>query len=117
MGASEGTYQAEHGYQTGVGEFKLEAGARYHPYRLATVLWQRANVNAVDIRLEVLDGDKVYTIDEALAAADKFYTWPNENSPCPLALIPGQRVRLRVTGANVTEVQSAVINWAELGAV
>jgi hypothetical protein len=117
MGASEGTYQPERGYKNGAGDFILEAGARYHPFRLTTVLWQRKNVNAVDIHLEMLDGDKVFTIDEYLTCTDKHYSWPNEDSPCPLALVPSQRVRLRVTGANATEEQSAVVVWAELGAV
>jgi len=117
MGASEGTYQPERGFKSGAGTFELVAGARYHPYRLTTVLWERLKVNAVDIHLELLDGDKVYTIDQYLACTDKYYTWPNEDSPCPLTFVPDQRVRLRVTGAIDGEVQSAVIVWAELGVV
>jgi len=117
MGASEGVYQPERGFKTGDGDFILLAGARYHPFRLTTVLWERQNVDAVDIHLEMLDGDKVYTIDEYLACTDKYYTWPNEDSPCPLTFVPDQRIRLRVTGAEEDEVQSAVITWAELGVV
>jgi len=117
MGASEGTYQKEFGFLAGEGEFVMEAGARYHPFRLATVLWQRKNVNAVDLFLEIVDGDQIFTIDEYLTSTDKHYSWPNEDSPCQLSLVPAQRVRLRVKGATATEIQSAVIVWAELGAV
>lgn len=117
MGASEGTYQPERGFKSGDGTFELVAGGRYHPYRLTTVLWERKNVSAVDVHLEMIDGDKIYTIDEYLACTDKYYTWPNEDSPCPLTFVPAQRIRLRVTGALGTEEQSAVITWAELGVV
>lgn len=117
MGSSEGTYQPERGFQSGEGEFILLAGARYHPYRLTTVLWKRKNVNAVDVHLELIDGDQIYTIDEYLACTDKYYTWPNEDSPCPLTFVPDQRVRLRVKGATASEVQSAVVVWAEMGVV
>ena len=117
MGASEGVYQPERGFKKDAGTFELVAGAKFHPFRLTTVLWERKLVNAVDIHLEMLDGDKVYTIDEYLACADKYYTWPNEDSPCPLTFVPAQRIRLRVTGAVDGEEQSAVITWAELGVV
>jgi len=117
MGASEGTYQPERGFMSGAGDFSLVAGARYHPFRLATILWERKNVTPVDIFVEVLDGDKVYGVDQVLGCTCKLYAWPNSASPFHIYLVPGMQVRFRVTGAVAGEVQSAVIVWAELGAV
>lgn len=117
MGASEGTYQPERGYKNGEGDFELVAGARYHPYRLATVLWQRKEIDPVDIFLEVLDGDRVYAVDQVIGCTCKLYAWPNSASPFHICLVPDMRVRFRVTGALAAEEQSAVIVWAELGAV
>lgn len=117
MGASEGTYQPERGFKKDAGDFVLEAGARYHPFRLATILWERKLITPVDIFIEVLDGDKVYGVDQVLGCTCKLYSWPNSASPFHVCLVPPMRVRFRVTGAVAGEDQSAVIVWAELGAV
>ena len=117
MGASEGVFQTEREFKIGAGDFALLAGARYHPFSLRSVLYERQNLGAVDLFLEVVDGDRVYQIDSATAMTDRFYSWPNTDSPEKFDLTPPQRVRLRVIGgANPAENQSAAITWAELGA-
>ncbi len=117
MGASEGTYQPARAYKSGAGEFTMVFGARYHPFRLATVLWERKEIDPVDIYVEVLDGDKVYAIDEVIGCVCKKYAWPNSAAPSLLYLVPDMQVRFRVTGAQAAEEQSVLAVWAELGAV
>jgi len=117
MGASEGVYQVEREFKVGAGDLVKLAGARYHPFRLATVLWERKEIDAVDIFLEVVDGDRIYKIDEVLGCICKFYAWPNSASPREIYLVPDMRVRFRVIGAQAAENQSVFLTWAELGAI
>jgi hypothetical protein len=56
-------------------------------------------------------------VDQVIGCTCKLYAWPNSASPFHICLVPSMRVRFRVTGAVAGEEQSAVIVWAELGAV
>jgi hypothetical protein len=113
MPVSEGTFQTERGFKVAAGAFELLAGARYHPFSLRTVLWERADAAAIDLFLEIVDGDRVYEIDSVLGTADKKYHFPNARATKALDLVPAARVRFRTSGGTN---QSAAITWAELGA-
>lgn len=115
MGASEGTFQVERDFKTGV-NLSFEAGAKYHPFSARTILWHADAAGAVGIFVEVMDGDRVYVLDTLAAFAGQDYSWPNSRSPEKIDLVPAQRIRFRTTGIGGAVKHSVAITWAELGA-
>jgi hypothetical protein len=114
VGVSEGTLQVERDFKTGV-NLNFDAGARYHPFSARTILWKADAAGAVDIFVEIVDGDRVYELDRLLAFAGQVYSWPNARSPEKMDLVPAQRIRFRTAGIAGGVKHSAAITWAEIG--
>lgn len=112
MGVSEGVFQTERQVKTGT-DLGFEAGPKYHPGSLRTVLYHAA-AGVVTVFVEVVDGDAVYLIDTAVGVTD--YSWPNADSPEKIDFVPPQRIRFRTTGIGGGVKHSAAVTWAELGA-
>lgn len=115
MSVSEGVFQVERDFKTGV-NLDFLSGAKYHPFSARTILWKADAAGAVSLFVEVVDGDRVYEIDSLLAFAGTTYQWPNERSPHPKDLVPPQRIRFRTTGIAGGVKHSVAVTWAELGA-
>jgi hypothetical protein len=113
---SDGVFQTEREYAKGIvplGSAKF--GARVKPYSLRTVLWQRADATALDLFLEIVDGDRVYLIDTVAGTTLKTYVFPNSRTPAKLDLNTPQRIRFRTGVPAVAEDQSVAVTWAEEG--
>lgn len=115
MPVSEGVFQVERDFKTGV-NLGFLAGAKYHPFSARTILWHADAAGAVDIFVEIVDGDIVYELDRVLAFAGQNYSWPNARSPEKIDLVPAQRIRFRTAGVGGAVKHSVAITWAELGA-
>lgn len=117
MGVSEAVFQKEFEFAKDTVQLGAKLfGARYHPFSMRTVLWQRVSGGAMDLFLEVVEGDRVYIVDQVLATVLKSYVFPNARTPEKVDLVPGARYRFRTLGAPIGEDQSVVTTWAELGA-
>jgi hypothetical protein len=114
-GLSEGVFQTEHDYKEGA-DIDFPVGARYHPFSARTVLWEASAAGAVDLFIEVVDGDRVYEIDKVAGFAGTKYSWPNQRSPEKMDLVPAQRLRFRTVGIAGGVKHSVAITWAELAA-
>lgn len=112
MPLSEGTLQVERDFKTGV-DFNFEALLRYHPFSARTILWKADAAGAVDIFVEIVDGDRVYELDKVLGFAGQSYSWPNARSPEKIDMVPPQKVRFRTVGIAAVK-HSVAITLAEI---
>jgi hypothetical protein len=113
---SDGVFQTEREYATGATQLGAKKfGARVKPYSLRTVLWQRSQAAAIDLFVEIVDGDRVYLIDTVAGTTLKSYVLPNARVPSKIDLITPQQIRFRTAGAAAGEDQSVAVTWAEEG--
>lgn len=112
----DGVFQTDRDFKVGANNLDLVSGARYHPFSMRSVLWQRKTANAMDFFIEIVDGDKVYPVVSLPGTVLKSYVWPDAATPSKIDLTPAMRIRVRTNGAGPGEDQSAAVTWAELGA-
>ncbi len=117
MSVSEAVFQDEHEFAKDTTELGAKLfGSKFHSFSLRTLIWQRKNAGAVDLFLEMIDGDRVYVIDSVLATTSKSYVFPNARTPNKVDMVRSQKYRFRTSGSLAGEDQSTDTVWAELGA-
>lgn len=113
---SDGVYQTQREYAKDATQLGATLfGARIKPYSLRTILWQRKNAAAMDLFVEIVDGDRVYLVDTVAGTILKSYVFPNSRTPAKLELNTPQQIRFRTAGAAAGEDQSVAVTWAEEG--
>ena len=110
---SEATFQATRTATADGVALEIIGGGPFRNYSLRSILWNRVGVGAMDLILEVLDGDTAYEIEHIVGTAATQYHWPNAATPYQMSFVIPQRIRFKTTGAVPGITQSAVMVWAD----
>lgn len=96
----------------------VSAGPQFaSPYRLESVFYTRSSVIAIDLFLGILLNGVIYTVDTLAATTTKYYVFPNQRVPHPLALHPNARVVFWTNLCGAVGRHYVTINWAQFGYV